>query len=114
EQLLGEPSLLLLAKELALGIVVAGDPPRNFGKDLLRRAVKVHEAQRVEIDEAGDLLVAPGVTRIKHVELDEIAEPETAVDAARRIYEQLRIANRLPLVPGPDRPALARLPIALP
>src|SRR5262249_23217318 len=90
KQLLREPSLLLLAQELALGIVVAGDPPRNFSKSLLRRAVEVNEAERVEIDETGDLLVAPGVARIEHVELDEIAELEAAIDAARRIDEQLR------------------------
>src|SRR5262249_54960135 len=107
-----EPSLLLLAEELALGIVVAGDPPRNFSKHLLRRAVEVHQAQRVEIDETGDLLVAPRVARIEHVELDEIAELEAAIDAARRIDEQLRVANRLPLVPGPDRSTLAHLPVA--
>src|SRR5262245_9158442 len=113
KQLLCEPSLLLLAKELALGIVVAGDPPRNFSKNLLRRAVEVYQAQRVGIDETRNLLVAPRVARIEHVEPDEIAELEAAVDAGRRIPEQqLRIANRLPLVPGPDRSTLARLPVA--
>src|SRR5262245_30852561 len=113
KQLLCEPCLLLLAKELALGIIVTRDAPRNLRKNLLRRALKVHQAKRVEVDEAWDLLVAPRVTRVEHIELDEIAELKAAVDAARRCPEQLWIANRLPLVPSPDRSALANLPIAL-